>query len=178
MKRRFNPSTAVLPCPVILLSVAGSERPNIITISWVANVCSAPPTVVVGIRPTRHSHGLVTETGDFVVNIPSEEQLEKAVLCGTRSGRDHDKFTECGFTAVPGTKVKSPLIRECPVNIECVVQQTMKLGVHDLFIAEVVAVHIAESMLDERGRLDVSKLKPFTYVPLTGHYWSLGSLLK
>ena len=170
----MNPRTAIVPCPVVLLSVAGDGRPNVITLSWVANVCSKPPTIVAGIRPERYSYSLVKNTGEFVLNIPSVEQIEGTDLAGTKSGRDLDKFAECGFTPEPATKVKAPLIKECPINIECKVTQIIPLGTHDLFVAEVVAVHIEESTLDEKKQFDASKTSLFTYLPLNGQYWSLG----
>jgi flavin reductase (DIM6/NTAB) family NADH-FMN oxidoreductase RutF len=178
MKREFKPSTALVPCPVVLLSVTGAEKPNIITLSWAANVCSKPPTIAVGIRPNRYSHKMVQEAGDFVLNMPSAKQIEATVFSGTKSGREFDKFAECGFTAVKASKVTSPMIEECPINIECKTTQTVGLGSHDLFIAEVVAVHIDESVLGEKGRLDPSKARFFTYLPLIGKYWALGNQLR
>lgn len=174
MKRQLNPRTAVVPCPVVLLSVAGEDRPNIITLSWVANVCSKPPTVVAGIRPERHSYDLVKEAGEFVLNIPSTEQIEGTKFAGSRSGREYDKFVEAGFTPEPATMVDAPMIKECPINIECRTTQIISLGAHDLFIAEVVAVHIDDSTLDEKGDFDASKITLFTYLPLNGEYWTLG----
>jgi flavin reductase (DIM6/NTAB) family NADH-FMN oxidoreductase RutF len=178
MKRSMNPFTAVAPCPVVLLSVAGEDRPNIITLSWVANVCSKPPTVVVGIRPERHSFEMVKKAEEFILNIPSVDQLEGTEFSGTKSGRDFDKFTECGFTPEKASKVDAPMIKECPINIECKTTQIIPLGAHHLFIAEVVAVHIDEDALDEKGRFDNSKAPLFTYLPLNGQYWSLGENLQ
>jgi flavin reductase (DIM6/NTAB) family NADH-FMN oxidoreductase RutF len=178
MKREFKPSTALIPCPVVLLSVTGAEKPNIITLSWAANVCSKPPTIAVGIRPNRYSHKMVQEAGDFVLNMPSAKQIEATVFSGTKSGREFDKFAECGFTAAKASKVTSPMIEECPINIECKTTQIVGLGSHDLFIAEVVAVHIDESVLGENGRLDPSKARFFTYLPLIGKYWALGNQLR
>jgi flavin reductase (DIM6/NTAB) family NADH-FMN oxidoreductase RutF len=175
MKRQLNPRTAVVPCPVVLLSVAGEDKPNIITLSWVANVCSNPPTIVAGIRPERHSYNLVKESGEFVLNIPSTDQFEGTEFAGTKSGRDYDKFSEGGFTPIPATKVDAPMIKECPINIECKTTQIIPLGAHDLFVAEVVAVHIDESTLNEKGRFDPSKATLFTYLPLNGQYWTLGN---
>ena len=177
MKREFKPSTALIPCPVVLLSVIGAERPNIITLSWAANVCSAPPTIAVGIRPNRYSHKMVQEAGDFVLNIPSANQIKATVFSGTKSGREFDKFEECGFTAAKASKIASPMIEECPINIECKTTQIVGLGSHDLFIAEVVAVHIDESVLGANGRLDPAKAHLFTYLPLIGKYWTLGDQL-
>ncbi len=178
MKRSMNPSTAVAPCPVVLLSVAGKDRPNIITLSWVANVCSRPPSIVAGIRPERHSYQMVKEAKEFVLNIPSTDQFEGTEFAGTKSGRNYDKFTECGFTPEPASKINAPMIKECPINIECKTTQVIPLGAHHLFIAEIVAVHIDESALDEKGRFDLSKVPLFTYIPLNGQYWTLGKQIQ
>ncbi|MFX1484440.1 MAG: flavin reductase family protein [Promethearchaeota archaeon] len=178
MKRLMNPSTALVPCPVVLLSVTGEDKPNIITLSWVANVCSKPPTIIAGIRPERHSYELIKRAKEFVLNIPSTKQFKGTEFAGTKSGREYDKFKECGFTPEPASKVNAPIIKECPINIECKTTQVIPLGAHHLFIAEVVAVHIDEGVLDERGRFDPTKTTLFTYLPLNGQYWALGEHLK
>jgi len=82
-----------------------------------------------------------------------------------------DKFSVTGLTPEPAEKVKPPLIRECPVNIECTVKEKIPLGVHHLFLGEVVCVHIDEEILDEEGRIDFTKVSPFVYNQ--GEYWSL-----
>ncbi|RDE16982.1 MAG: flavin reductase family protein [Candidatus Thorarchaeota archaeon] len=174
MKRQLEPSNSITPCPAILLSVKGPTRPNIITLAWVANVCSEPPTVVVGIRPKRYSHALVKDAGDFVINIPSADLIDATRLCGTKSGKDIDKFAEAHLTAEPSTKITSPMIKECIINIECKTKQVITLGSHDLFIAEVVAVHMDESVMDKKGEFDAAKAKLFTFLPQTGDYWELG----
>jgi len=174
MKREIKPGTVMVPCPVILLSVDGPDKPNIITLSWAANVCSKPPTMVLGIRPERYSYNLVKEAGEYVLNIPSVEQLQGTIFAGSKSGKDHDKFAECGFTSIPASRIKAPMIEECPINIECKTKQIIPLGTHDLFIAEVLAAHIDESVLDEKGRFDASKTTLFTYLPLNAQYWALG----
>lgn len=178
MKREMTPSTALVPCPVVLLSVVGPEQANIITLSWAANVCSKPPSVAVGIRPNRYSHKMVKDAGEFVLNIPSSDLIETAVFSGTKSGRDFDKFAECKVTPIPSSKIDAPMIKECPINLECKTTQIVDIGVHDLFIAEVLAVHMDESILDERGILDPSKVNLFTYLPPVGQYWSLGEKLR
>ena len=175
MKKEFKPFNSIVPCPVALLSVKGENGPNIITLSWVANVCSKPPMVVVGIRPSRHSYKLVQETGDFVLNIPSSDMLEAVKFAGTKSGRDYDKFDQLGLTPMPSKSITSPMIKECPLNIECKVTQTMNLGSHDLFIAEVLTVHLDELVLDaEKKNPEPASMKLFTYLPIVGEYWTLG----
>lgn len=176
MKIEHKPSTALLPTPVVLLSVAGGDgRPNIITLAWAGTVCSQPPMLGVAIRPSRHSHGLVDAAREFVVNIPRAAQVRQVDTAGMWSGAEHDKFGELGFTAVPAAHVSAPLIAECPVNIECVVRHQLDLGAHDLYIAEIVAVHYDEEVLDGRGRVRKDKLDPLAYV--LGEYWSLGERL-
>jgi flavin reductase (DIM6/NTAB) family NADH-FMN oxidoreductase RutF len=114
---------------------------------------------------------LIRDSGEFVVNIPNEEILKETDICGVVSGKDVDKFSVTGLTPQPAEKVKPPLIKECPVNIECSVQSTIPLGVHDLFLGEVVCVHIKQEMLNEKGRIDFSKVSPFVYNQ--NEYWSL-----
>ena len=177
MKIERKPSTALLPTPVVLLSVAGhgKEKANIITLAWVGTVCSAPPMLSVAIRPSRHSHGLVNAAREFVVNIPRADQLEAVDAAGVWSGAEHDKFKELGFTARPANQVAAPLIEECPINIECVVRHQLALGAHDLYIAEIVAVQYDEELIDSRGRLKTAKLEAMAFV--AGEYWSLGQRL-
>jgi len=177
MKIARKPSTALLPTPVVLLSVAGhgKEKANIITLAWVGTVCSSPPMLSVAIRPSRHSHGLVNAAREFVVNIPRAAQLEAVDVAGVWSGAEHDKFTELGFTARPAKLVAAPLIEECPINIECVVRHQLALGAHDLYLAEIVAVQYDEQLIDSRGRLKTAALDAMAYVD--GEYWSLGERL-
>ncbi len=159
MKIARKPSAALLPTPVVLLSVTGeADTPNIITLAWAGTVCSSPPMLSVAIRPSRYSHELVNAAREFVVNIPRADQVEQVDLAGVWSGREHDKFAEIGFTALPATQVAAPLIAECPVNIECVVRHQLALGTHDLYIAEIVATHYDEDVLDSRGRVLTDKI--------------------
>ncbi len=176
MKIARRPSTLLLPTPVVLLSVAGGDgRPNLLTLAWVGTVCSAPPMLSVSIRPSRYSHGLVDAAREFVVNIPRAGQVENVDLAGVWSGRDHDKFAELGFTPEAATVVGAPQIAECPISLECQVRHQLALGSHDLFVAEVVAAHVDEDLLDGKGRLHKDKLEAMAYVE--GEYWSLGERL-
>ena len=177
MKIERRPSAALLPTPVVLLSVAGhgKEKPNIITLAWAGTVCSDPPMLSVAIRPTRHSHRLVNAAREFVVNVPRAGQLEEVDLAGVWSGAAHDKFEELGLTARPASLVNAPLIEECPVNIECVVRHQLALGAHDLYLAEIVAVQYDEDVLDARGHVRTKNLTPVAYAE--GEYWSLGEKL-
>lgn len=177
MKIERRPSTLFYPCPVVLVTCVDEKgNPNIITLAWVGVACSDPPTISIGVRPRRHSHKLIEETGEFVVNIPTVDILRETNYCGQVSGRDHDKFAETKLTPEPAKQVKPPLIKECPVNLECTLQKIVKIGSHDLFLGQVVAVHVEQTILDEKGRLDYSKARPFVYNQ--GEYWSLKQRLE
>jgi len=172
MKVKESPSTALFPCPVVLVTcVDHTGKPNIITLAWAGVACSDPPMLGLGIRPHRYSYGLIEESGEFVVNIPTKKILKETDFCGIVSGKDVDKFSETGLTPEPAEKVKPPLIRQCPVNIECVVKKKIPLGVHHLFLGEVVLVHVDQDILNEKGRIDFTKVSPFVYNH--DEYWSL-----
>jgi len=162
----------LFPCPVVLVTcVDHTGKPNIITLAWAGVACSDPPMLGLGIRPHRYSYGLIEESGEFVVNIPTKKILKETDFCGIVSGKDVDKFSETGLTPEPAEKVKPPLIRQCPVNIECVVKKKIPLGVHHLFLGEVVLVHVDQDILNEKGRIDFTKVSPFVYNH--DEYWSL-----
>ncbi len=112
-----TPSTYLYPLPVVLVT-CGTQRPNIITLAWVGTVCSDPPMVGIGVRPERYSHSLIEESGEFAINIPGEDLLEVTDRCGHASGRDVDKFAAFGLTPQAASLVSTPLIAECPINME------------------------------------------------------------
>jgi flavin reductase (DIM6/NTAB) family NADH-FMN oxidoreductase RutF len=170
-----KPFVALRPMPVVLVSCGYGSNANIITIAWVGVLCSNPPQMGIGVRSGRHSHKLIQETGEFVINLPDEGMLDEVEYCGFTSGQEVDKFEERNLTSGPGSVVQAPIITECPINIECRVCHTLSLGSHDLFVGEVVGVQVSQDVLDERGRVDNSKLKPILF---TGdEYWGMGDLL-
>ena len=178
MKRELRPGTVMVPCPVTLVSVGDEREANIITLSWAANISSRPPRMAVGVRPERYSYSILKRVGDFVINIPSTDFIEAAVTCGTKSGRDTNKFEACNFTAKPSLHISSPMIAECPLNIECKTWKVVEVGSHHLFIGDVVAVHIDEEVLDKDGEPDLSKLNIFAYIPLTREFWAVNKFLR
>ncbi len=176
-KKKIKPSTYIYPAPAMLISSQGKDgKPNIATISWGGVFCSDPPVVGISVRPKRHTNTLIKETMEFVLNIPSKNQLKETDYCGSVSGRDVDKFSETGFTAGKSEMVNTPFIKECPINLECKVRQILNLGSHDLFIAEVVAAHVDEEIL-EGERINMDKLSPFSYCPVVQEYRAMGEMI-
>lgn len=163
----------LVPAPVLLLSTVGEDGSvNVMTLSWAGVVCQTPPMVSVALRAERFSYGLVRETGEFVLNIPPVSLLRAVDFCGTVSGRNVNKFAEARLTPMPGLKVRAPLIWECPINLECVVRSSLVLGSHVLFLAEVVALH-ADDEVVENGEVIMGRVAPLAYDPFGADYWSL-----
>ena len=175
-KQEWKPGNMLYPVPAVMLSCQREgEKPNIITVAWAGTICSDPVMLSVSIRKERHSHDIISETGEFVVNLTTEELCYATDYCGVKSGRDVDKFKEMHLTAEKSSKVKAPLIGESPVNLECKVVDVKELGSHDMYIAQVVAVHVDEKYLDDKGRLDLGKANLITYSH--GEYFGLGKKL-
>jgi flavin reductase (DIM6/NTAB) family NADH-FMN oxidoreductase RutF len=173
-KKSLKPTIAPLLTPVVLVSCQEEgSKPNIITIAWVGVANSEPPMISVAIRPARHSYGIIKKTGEFVTNLPTTAILKEMDFCGVASGNKVDKFLTARLTPLPAEKVKAPLIKECPVNLECRVKQVLPLGSHDLFLGEVVAAHVDTEIQDEKGRFDVAKAGLFAFSPAAREYWSL-----
>jgi flavin reductase (DIM6/NTAB) family NADH-FMN oxidoreductase RutF len=159
---------------VVLVSCGdnGEFRPNLITVAWTGNVCSEPPMLSIALRPERHSHKVISVAGEFVVNLPTREQARVTDWCGMVSGAKVDKFAESGLTGAPALHVGCPIVLECPINIECRVRQTLQLGSHDLFLAEIVAVQVSGHLIDPKGKFRLDQADLLAYG--LGHYYPLG----
>jgi len=172
-------STILNPVPVVMVSSAGKEpgtRPNIMTVAWAGTVNSEPPMVSVSIRKSRYSHKLISETGEFVINLVSKSLCKPCDYCGVRSGADEDKFAKCGLTPVKAEGLEyAYAIKEAPVSISCKVKSVTELGSHDMFIGEIVAVTADSYLLDDKGRLCLDNAKLVAYNH--GEYFLLGEKL-
>lgn len=170
------PGSALLsPVPPVLVSCGEGESANLITIAWAGTVCTQPPRVSISVRPTRHSYGLINESGEFVINLPTTALAKAVDWCGVKSGKDVDKFAAMGLHTTPASKVGCPLLAESPVNLECRVFQRIELGSHDLFLADVVAVDVDPALLDSAGKLHLEKAGLLAYAH--GDYYALGKQL-
>ncbi len=175
-KQLWKPGNMLYPLPAVMVSVADAQgKPNIITLAWVGTVCTNPPMVSISVRPERYSHSILKETGEFVINLTTKDLTFATDYCGVKSGREVDKFKVMNLTPIPAQHVKAPLIEESPVNIECKVCQVLELGSHDMFLAEVVAVHVDEKYMDEAGKFHLERSEPIVYSH--GDYLATGELL-
>lgn len=169
-KRSFKGGAMLNPVPAVMVS-CGSRKPNIITIAWTGIVNSNPPMTYISVRKERYSHNIIESTGEFVINLCSEKLAFATDFCGVRSGRDTDKFKEMKLTPERAEAVRCPMIKESPVNIECRVREIIELGSHDMFIADILRVHVDEQYIDQadRIRLDQASLVAYNH----GEYFGL-----
>ncbi len=173
----LKPGTLLAPVPAVIVSCAGEDgRPNALTVAWAGTVSSDPPTVSVSVRPERFSHDLIARTGEFVINLCSEEMLPDADFCGVRSGRDGDKLAARGLRCVPVEGLRlAPGIDGAPMHLACRVERMIPLGSHDMFIARIVSMRVRPDLVDDKGgiRLERARLTAYSH----GVYYSLGKAL-
>ena len=172
-KISFKPGNMLYPLPAVLVSVRDAKgRDNIITIAWTGTICTNPPMLYISVRPERHSYQMIRESGEFVVNLTTEQMVKAVDFCGVRSGDKVDKFKETGLKKGRACKVNAPTIEDSPVNIECQVTEEMDLGSHHMFLAKVVHVTVDDTYMDEKGSFNLEKAAPIVYSH--GTYFGLG----
>ena len=175
----LNPSTMLNPTPVVLVSCGEKDHPenrDLVTLAWAGTVNSEPPMVSVSVRKERYSHGLISGSGEFVVNLVDEALAKATDFCGVRSGRDLDKAKELGLTLLKADGMETaPRVDGAPVSLSCKVRQVLELGSHDMFLGEVVAVAVRKDLLDEKGALHLEKAGLVAYSH--GLYHRLGDVM-
>jgi len=173
----WKPGTMIYPLPAVMVSCGSVEEEyNIITISWTGTICTDPAMCYISVRPQRHSYNIIKKNGEYVINLTTKSLSYATDWCGVKSGKDHRKFSEMELTPVPASVIKAPMIKESPVNIECVVKEIKELGSHHMFISEVVAVNADEKYIDKNtGLFRLIDSEPISYVH--GKYYETGKLL-
>lgn len=173
-KQTWKPGNMVYPLPAVMVSVGDKEgNTNIITIAWTGTICTNPAMLYISVRPERHSYHMIRESGEFVVNLTTEALAKATDYCGVRSGKDVDKWKEMHLTKGAANELEfAPIIQECPVNIECKVEEVKELGSHHMFIARVVSVQVDEEHIDESGKFCLNETGLMAYSH--GEYLKLG----
>ncbi len=170
-------STILNPVPVVMVSSGSKDgKANIMTVAWAGTVNSEPPMVSVSIRKSRYSHKLISETGEFVINLVSKSLCKACDYCGVRGGENEDKFKTCGLTPVKAAGLEyAYVIKEAPVSISCVVKSVTELCSHDMFIGEIKSVTADSYLLDQNGKLCLDNARLVAYNH--GEYYLLGEKL-
>ena len=158
-RQTWKAGNMIYPLPAVMVSCADKEgNDNIITVAWTGTVCTNPAMAYISVRPERHSYKMIRESGEFVINLTTEQLAYATDWCGVRSGRDFDKFKEMKLTRGKAETLEyAPIIEESPVNIECKVVEVKELGSHHMFLAEVKAVRVDEKYMNEKGKFELNK---------------------
>ena len=163
-KEILGPGPFLYPNPVVVVSVGTMEKANLITIAWAGTVCAEPPCLSIAVRKTRYSFKILKETKEFVINVPNTDLLKIVDYCGCVSGSKVDKIKTTGVTLKPSQKIKTPLIVEFPLNIECRVIKEVDIGSHVLFIGEALVTHLTKTCYNSKTKKpDPIKLNPLYY---------------
>ena len=174
-KQVWKGSVLTSPVPPTLVTCEHNGVRNVFTVAWTGILCTQPPVTYISVRPERYSYELISESGEFVINLATEELTKAVDICGVKSGRKLDKFAHLGLTCEKASKVSAPILAQSPVNIECKVREVVKLGTHDMFIADIVDLDVANELIDEKGRLTLEKAGLLAYSH--GEYYGLGKKL-
>lgn len=171
-KITWKAGTFEYPIPAAMVSCGTMEKANIITVAWTGVINTNPAMVYISVRPERYSYEIIKKSKEFVINLTNEQLAYATDWCGVKSGKDIDKFEKMHLTKQKANFVSCPMIEEAPVSIECKVKEIKKLGSHDMFIAEVLAVNADEKYFDKKGAFDISKCNLIAYA--NGGYYTLG----
>lgn len=169
----WEPTTLLAPVPAVIVSCGSMEHPNALTVAWTGIVNTKPAMTYISLQKSRYSYELIDQTGEFVINLVPQSMVKAADFCGVRSGRDMDKFAHCGFTPQQMTRVGAPGIEQSPINVECRVSKRIELGSHEMFLSDIVGVHVDEDLIDESGKLHIERADLTAYAH--GAYYALSS---
>lgn len=174
-RKNLSAGTLLAPLPAVMVSCGTLEKGNIMTAAWTGIINTKPPMTYVSIRPSRHSYGIIKETGEFVINLTTSRLVRETDFCGVKSGRDMDKAEKCRLRLESASIVSAPVISDSPLSLECRVTEIKPLGTHDMFIAEIVAVSVDERYIDSKGKINLQQSGLMAYSH--GEYFALGRKL-
>lgn len=178
MKKSLGAKTIVYPTPVFIVGTYDKAgKPNVMNVAWGGLCCSSPPSIAVSLRKATYTYGNIVERKAFTVNIPSETHVKEADYFGIVSGCKEDKFSATGLTPFKSELVDAPYIGEFPLILECKLTHTVEIGLHTQFIGEILDVKADESVLGEKGVIDIEKMHPILYAPEIRAYYGIGECL-
>jgi flavin reductase (DIM6/NTAB) family NADH-FMN oxidoreductase RutF len=178
MKKSLGAKALALPTPVWIIGTYDQDgRPNAMTAAWCGVCCSKPPCVAISLRKATYSYGSITQRQAFTVSIPSEKHVKEADYLGIASGKTSDKFKSAGLTPVQSTIVDAPYVKEFPFVLECKVLHTFELGLHTQFVGEIMDIKADEVVLSPDGVPEITKIKPFVFLPEILTYHAIGECL-
>ena len=170
-KVKWPGGAMIAPVPAVLVTSQDKGKDNVMTVAWTGIINTIPAKTYISVRKERYSYDLIKNSGEFAINLTTRDLARATDFCGVRSGKDMDKFKVMNLTRQEANEIKCPIIGESPVVLECKVTDIVELGSHDMFIADIVAVDVAEKLIDKKGRLALEKADLIAYCH--GEYFTL-----
>ena len=150
-KQVWKGGALLAPLPAVLVTTGDMAHADVATVAWTGIVNTQSPKTYISLRKSRYSYELLEKSGECVINLTTAEMVRKVDYCGIFTGRKVDKFAKCGFTKAAASEVSAPLIAECPLALECRVVRAEELGTHVMFLCDIVATDVDDSLLDAAG---------------------------
>lgn len=178
MKKSFGAKTLVFPTPLWVVGTYDREgRPNAMSAAWGGICCSQPPCLAVSLRKATYTYGNIVARKAFTINVPSETYARQADYFGMVSGKNVDKFPAAELTPIRSSIVDAPFIEEFPLIVECRLLHSIEIGLHTQFVGEILDVKADDSVFDEKGYVDIEKVRPILFEPEINTYHGVGKLL-
>jgi flavin reductase (DIM6/NTAB) family NADH-FMN oxidoreductase RutF len=170
-KIKLDKNSFLYPMPMVLVGSVVDGRANFMAVGWVSRVNFKPPMMAVALGKFHYTNAGIQRNKTFSVNIPGIDLMEKVDYCGIVSGEKTDKSKI--FDVFYGELPTAPMIRECPLTLECRLVNTVDLPTNGLFIGEIVGAYSEERYLTG-GKPDITKISPFTLTMPDNNYWKIG----
>lgn len=174
-KIKWKGGAMLSPVPPTMVTCSDGEHDNVFTVAWTGITNTIPPKTYISVRPSRYSHELIEKSGVFAINLTTKELVRAADTCGVFTGRKVNKFEKCKLTTVPAQEINCPILESSPLVLECRVADKIPLGSHDMFLADIVAVDVEDSLIGEDGKLHLERANLIAYAH--GEYYELGKKL-
>ena len=174
-RQKWRGGAMLAPVPPAIVSCAHGDKENLITVAWTGILSTVPPKTYISVRPSRFSHQLIEESGEFVINLCTAPLARAADFCGLYTGAKVDKAARLGLHLIPSEEVSCPSLAESPLSLECRVCDVLHLGSHDMFMADIVAVTVEDALIAPNGKLRLDRADLCAYAH--GEYFALGKRL-
>ena len=174
-RKSFKAGALTAPLPPVLVTVGNEKKANVLTVAWTGILATQPPKTYISVRPSRHSYQMLEETGEFVINLPRADMARTVDYVGIYTGAKVDKIEKCALRTEPSEHVAVPTLSDCPLSLECRVSEVLKMGTHDVFIADILGISADESIIDKKGKICFDRANLLAYAH--GEYYALGEKL-
>lgn len=171
-KIKWRGGAMLSPVPPTMVTCSDGEQDNVFTVAWTGITNTIPPKTYISVRPSRHSYEIIKKSGEFAINLTTTELVRAADFCGVHTGAKIDKFERCHLEKEPAQEIRCPILTASPLVLECRVSNIIPLGSHDMFLADIVAIDVDETLVDGNGKLHLERASLVAYAH--GDYFELG----